>query len=197
MSVWLFLVAVITTAIYIKCKRKFERKAQKSWKTNWRKKQLKTEEHVFREKTPDQDWDRREDPTQEETTNQNTINYKDCYQAKYLLTMNEWYEYKKLREFAKEKNLVICPKVRLLDIIAPREDKPNRKALLWKVQSKHIDFVICDENMKIKAILELDDNSHNRPDRIERDCFVDEILTSVGYKVIHTRSITEYTLSEL
>lgn len=155
-----------------------------------------TDTYVIRERDPGQDGF--EDPSSQRQADPVKINiYTDCYQAKYLLTRHEWYEFKKLREFARAKNLIICPKVRLLDIIVPREDKKNRKALLWKVQSKHVDFVICDENMHIKAILELDDSSHDRQDRIERDHFVDEILTSVGYKVIHTRCITENTLNGL
>lgn len=124
-------------------------------------------------------------------------NYSQSYQAKYLLTKNEWYEYKKLRQYAESHGLQVCPKVRLLDIVEPRRGTNNYMSLLGKIQSKHVDFVICDQNLYIKAILELDDNSHNRADRQERDQFVDEILTSVGYKVIRTRSITEDTLKPL
>ena len=125
--------------------------------------------------------------------NQLQVDYSKCYQAKYLLTQNEWHEHQKLRKFATEKGLIVCPKVRLLDIIEPRRGD-NYMSLLGKIQSKHVDFVICDQGMHIKGILELDDNSHNRKDRQERDAFVDQILTSVGYKVIHTRGVTETTL---
>lgn len=122
-----------------------------------------------------------------------TADYTSSYQAKYLLTRNEWYEFKKLKQYADAKGLMICPKVRLLDIIEPRKGG-NYRSLMGKIQSKHVDFVICDQDLHIKAILELDDGSHDRKDRQERDQFVDQILTSVGYKVIHVRSITENTL---
>lgn len=121
--------------------------------------------------------------------------YAGCYQRKYLLTKNEYGEYKKLREYATQKHLIICPKVRLLDIIEPRHGRKDYTTLMRKIQSKHVDFVICDENLYIQAILELDDSSHDQQDRKARDLFVDEILTSVGYKVIRTRSITEQTLN--
>lgn len=120
--------------------------------------------------------------------------YATSYQAKYLLTQNEWHEHKKLQKLAAERGLVICPKVRLLDIVEPRKGAANYRSLFYKVQAKHVDFVICDRAMHIKAVLELDDNSHNQKDRQERDAFVDQILTSVGYKVIRTHSITETTL---
>lgn len=120
--------------------------------------------------------------------------YQKRYQAKYLLTKAEWHEYKKLQRLAEENGLQICPKVRLLDIIEPRKGEEDYKALLNKVQSKHIDFLICDKDLHIKAVLELDDGSHDRKDRQNRDEFVDLILTSVGYKVIRTRSVTDTTL---
>ena len=123
--------------------------------------------------------------------------YSQSYQRKYLLTKNEYREYMTLRKIAAEKDLIICPKVRLLDIIEPRKGEKDYKSLFFKVQAKHVDFVICDKDLRIKAVLELDDNSHDQKDRQNRDAFVDQILTSVGYKVIHTRSITESTLDGL
>ena len=51
--------------------------------------------------------------------------YKGHYQAKNILTQNEWHEYKKLKGYAKAYGLQICPKVRLLDIVEPRTGDPN------------------------------------------------------------------------
>lgn len=128
---------------------------------------------------------------------QNAGEYKNKYQKRYLLTKNEYQEYKKLKHFASIKGLIVCPKVRLLDLIEPRRGAPKHKTLLYKIQSKHVDFVICDQNLYIKAILELDDNSHDQTDRQTRDNFVDLILQDVGYTVIRTRSITEETLNSI
>lgn len=122
------------------------------------------------------------------------MDYSQSYQAKYLLTKNEWHEYKKLKQYAQGMGLQVCPKVRLLDMIEPRKGTPNYKSLFYKIQAKHVDFVLCDQNLYIKAIVELDDNSHNQADLQERDRFVDQILKSVGYQVIRTRSVTEETL---
>ena len=134
--------------------------------------------------------------TQQGTTKEGNTktDYSESYQRKYLLTKNEYREYMTLRKLAIEKELIVCPKVRLLDIIEPRKGEKDYKSLFFKIQAKHVDFVICDKNLRVKAILELDDNSHDQKNRQDRDAFVDQILTSVGYKVIHTRSITESTL---
>lgn len=133
------------------------------------------------------------DSGKNETSEREADNYANSYQAKYLLTKNEWCEYKKLKKLAAEHDLQVCPKVRLADIIEPRKGD-NYRSLMAKIQSKHVDFVICDQDLHIKGILELDDNSHNQTERQERDLFVDGILTSVGYKVIRTRSIADNTL---
>lgn len=116
------------------------------------------------------------------------------YQKTHLLTKNEYYEYKKLKQYADKNNLIICPKVRLLDLVIPRDSR-NNLAALGKINSKHVDFVICDDKLYVKGIVEIDDNSHKQQERIERDKFVDSVLTSVGYKVVHTYSVTEETLS--
>ena len=79
----------------------------------------------------------------------------------------------------------------------PRNDDPKYITLFYKIQAKHVDFVICDQNLYVKAILELDDNSHNQTERKKRDEFVDQILKDVGYTVIRTRSITEDTLNQI
>lgn len=124
------------------------------------------------------------------------LDFKNAYQRKDFFTRNEWQNYKKLKAIADEKGLVVCPKVRLFDIIEPRLDKKRKLTYRYKIQAKHVDFVICDQDMKILAILELDDNSHYDPERIKRDDFVNTILLSVGYTVIHTKYI-EYNILDM
>lgn len=120
------------------------------------------------------------------------INYKsyaNSYVKKSLLTKREQQEYLILRDAAEKRNLRICPKVRLLDLVEPKSDAQNRQGLLARVWSKHVDFVICNRDMEVICIIELDDTTHLRQDRIERDQFVDEVLKGSGYKIIHTWAI--------
>lgn len=122
--------------------------------------------------------------------------YTHCYQKKYLLTKNEYQAYKSLKAILDKYQMIACPKVRLLDIIEPINGD-TYKGAMGKIQSKHVDFVICDKDLYVKGILELDDNSHNHPDRQERDLFVDTVLKNVGYKVVRVKAITEETITEL
>lgn len=130
-------------------------------------------------------------PSQEIASPSNITNYSDKYQARYLLTKNEWHNFKKLKAIADVKGYLVFPKVRLLDIIEPRRGIEHYKTLLYKIQAKHVDFIICDQNVHIKAVIELDDNSHYKENRKERDQFVEQVLKSVGYKVIRTKYITD------
>lgn len=155
------------------------------------------------EKKPDKTMAQAEEISQEakldapDTKNAKRTDYTDCYQPKYLLTKNEWYAHKKLKEIADQKGFIICPKVRMLDIIEPRKEEKDWKALFYKIQAKHVDFVICDSTMHIKGVIELDDSSHNQKERKDRDTFVDEVLQSVGYTVIHTKYINDNILDSL
>lgn len=45
--------------------------------------------------------------------------------------------------------------------------------------------------MKIIALIELDDSTHSRDDRKERDTFVNDVLTQTGYKLIRTYGDTQ------
>lgn len=119
--------------------------------------------------------------------------YEDAYEATPILTYNESRNFKALQEAAYRKGYMICPKVRLADIIKPRSGD-KYLSHFGKIKSKHVDFVVCDQRMNVLAVIELDDKSHDRPDRIERDQFVDSILEANGIKVIHTRHITDNIL---
>ena len=96
--------------------------------------------------------------------------------------------------------MTVFAKVRLLDLLEPIPMQTfgrRYRTLLYKVHAKHVDFVVMNKHYQIIAIIELDDSSHFRPDRIRRDEFVDEILTDVGYKIVHTWSIGEHLLNWL
>lgn len=124
-------------------------------------------------------------------------NYSDSYQSIGLLTSNEKNEFEKLLSWANGNDLYVFPKVGTFNIIEPRPDKLNYIKLLWKMHSKHIDFVICDKDLKVKFLIVLDDNSHKQQRRVERDEFLGQALGGAGYKVIHTDGINETFLASL
>ena len=114
-----------------------------------------------------------------------------AYQKKWLLTYNEKDAFKKIKAVTDEIGCYTFSKVRLLDLLEPVKGNPKYKTYFYKVQAKHVDFVILDEKLVARCIIELDDASHDAEDRKKRDEFVDEVLKSVGYQIIHTRAVTE------
>lgn len=138
----------------------------------------------------------REQAPKKEPIPKRKTGYEEAYEAVPILTYNESRNFRTLKEAADQKGLMICPKVRLADIVSPRKGS-DYYSRFGKIKSKHVDFTICDYNMKVIAVVELDDSSHDRPDRQERDEFVDSILESNGIKVIHTRHVTPDILDNL
>ncbi len=115
------------------------------------------------------------------------------YRSKPILTDREYGFYVKLRELADEYGLQIFTKVRLADLIEPKDR--SDLSLWWecfnKIKAKHIDFALADRDTNIILLIELDDTSHNRQDRIERDEFVDAVLDNTGYTLMRTYGETE------
>lgn len=109
------------------------------------------------------------------------------YKAAKLLTQKEYAFFKALQPIAQKHNLLICPKVRLADLVEIPKSTPNYMRWFGYIKSKHVDFVICDINLNIKLIVEVDDSTHDKPDRQKRDEFVDRIFQTVNVKIIHLR----------
>lgn len=117
--------------------------------------------------------------------------YSKKYQKKWMFTYNEKNIYREIKKITSSAGYEVFAKVRLLDIIEPIKNDPKYKTHFWKIQAKHVDFVICDQKLVAKYIIELDDSSHNTTERKERDFFVDSILRGAGYKVLRIKGINK------
>ena len=118
---------------------------------------------------------------------------KDIFSRKeYLLTQNELKFYKLLKSITDKYNLIIFTQVSLYQII-----KANNFKDFNKIKSKSIDFVITDINSKIKLCIELDDKTHIREKRQERDIFINNTFQSLGIKLLRIPVQNYYNLEEL
>lgn len=95
-----------------------------------------------------------------------------------------------------ERHLVFA-KVRLADLIyAPRQE--GQYAAWQRINRKHIDFVLCDpQTVRPVLAIELDDRSHQRPDRVQRDAFVDQVFAAVNLPLIHIPARHSYNTQGL
>lgn len=93
--------------------------------------------------------------------------------------------------------LKICPKVSLADIFFVLRPNENKQAYN-RINRKHVDFLLCDPaTMKPKFAIELDDSSHQRADRVERDEFVDQAFEAAGLPLVHIPVQFTYNTAEL
>jgi len=88
--------------------------------------------------------------------------------------------------------LVMC-KVRLADIVTCT-DAEWRRGLGRAIAQKHLDFILCDRSTtRFVLAIELDDRSHERRDRRQRDLFVDQVLAQAGIRLIRFRARSRYS----
>lgn len=115
-----------------------------------------------------------------------------------FLSYAEYIFYKVLFQ-AVDGKAVICPKVSLQDIFfVTGGDQSKRTAYLNKINRKHVDFLVCSVvNMKPICGVELDDSSHVRTDRIERDEFVDKVFKTAGLPILRFKAKRSYSVEEI
>jgi hypothetical protein len=77
----------------------------------------------------------------------------------------------------------IFTKVRMADVLLPvsARDRSRWRSAFNKVACKHFDYVLCDADLRIVGAIELDDASHARADRQERDRFVEWACKSASF----------------
>lgn len=93
---------------------------------------------------------------------------------------------------------VICPQVRLADVIEARRGTAERQGHFNRIKAKHLDFVIADaRTLAPLSGIELDDRSHRRADRGERDAFLDKACADVGLPLLRIPVGRAYDVTEL
>ena len=114
-----------------------------------------------------------------------------------LVTKSELKFYKSLSK-AVQDDFQIFAMVRIADLLRVEKGNKHRRKWLNKILAKHIDFVLCDPgSLKPIVCLELDDVSHQRPDRIERDKFVNLAFKSAQLPLLRIPTQTEYKSREI
>jgi very-short-patch-repair endonuclease len=74
----------------------------------------------------------------------------------------------------------------------------NWRAALAHINRKSVDFVLCDKAyLSPKLAIELDDKSHERPDRQERDREVERILKEAGVPLLRIENRGTFNAADL
>lgn len=142
---------------------------------------------------------RADDDSADASTPTSPANASDYVRSKYLLTAAEYSFYKVLNQVIGPDRFVLI-KVRIADLVEVRDglDRPAQTAARNRINKKHIDFVVCDRVTCVPIVcIELDDRSHDRPDRQTRDAFVDAVFTSIGLPLIRQPAQRGYEFPDL
>lgn len=86
-------------------------------------------------------------PTKDDSSLNNIEYIKGAYTPKWMFSYNEKAAYYKLNKIAKENNLYVFAKVRLFDLVTPIPKHPKYKTNLYRIQAKHVDFVLTNEKL--------------------------------------------------
>jgi len=119
---------------------------------------------------------------------------------RYFFSIAERRFYAALKQVADKNNWVIFPKVRLRDVFNIYSRRYSREMFInnSKIVQKHVDFLLCETNDFSPIVgIELDDSSHNTPNRIERDGFVDRVFDSADLPILRVRVLPDYDLDVL
>ncbi len=94
----------------------------------------------------------------------------------------------------------VCPKVRVADAISVRRPLPRGE---WqrafnRISSKHFDFILCrSTDLEIACAVELDDSTHQRHDRQDRDMFLGEVCSVSSLPLLRFPAKEAYTVSDI
>ena len=114
-----------------------------------------------------------------------------------LVTRSELAFYRVLRD-AVDNEWEIFAMVRIADLLSVPKGTENHRSWLNKILSKHIDFVICDkDSLEVLAGIELDDPTHLKPARMQRDKFVNAAFDDAGLPLLRIPTADEYEASEI
>ena len=116
------------------------------------------------------------------------------YTKKYLLTKTEYNFYKILRSICDNYKIQICPKVRLEDLAEVTTKSSYKDTMKYRgyIKSRHIDFILCDNNLNVSAAIELDDYSHNSNNAHIIDNFKNNFFRTINIPLYRIKVGTDY-----
>lgn len=92
----------------------------------------------------------------------------------------------------------IFPQVHLSTILDQKVVGQNWKGALSHIDRKSVDFVICDKtNISPLLAIELDDATHTREDRVERDAQVEAIFQAAGLPLLRFENKGQFDRNEI
>lgn len=196
------LIILIILGIYIYKKRKYKKYKEKQNEIHQQNIRRYKEENKTIEKTPNITSEIKETikkiieikPT---VKKEETKHYK---RKLYLTTKTELELYKILLAICEKYKLALFTQVVLYEIVQVNEPPFTREYSKYfnKICRKSIDFIIADkETTRIRLCIELDDPTHKRKKRIERDNFINELFEDLQIELLRIKTSENYDINAI
>ena len=138
---------------------------------------------------------------QAEDSNENNSQIKKSqykyYAKSYVMTSRENECFKILNEIFSSKWFVV-PQVHLSALLDYRVKGQNWNAAFRHINGKSVDFVLIGkESYRVICAIELDDSTHNKPERKERDVEIERIFNQAKIPLARISKFEAMTKAEL
>lgn len=115
------------------------------------------------------------------------------YRSRGRMMTNAEIKFFRSLQQAVQGDLLIFSMVRIADLLRVAEETANKRTWLNRIIAKHIDFVLCHPGtLETMLAIELDDATHERKDRQERDAFVEQAFESADFPLLRIKVASEY-----
>mgnify|MGYP001168973867 CR=1 FL=1 len=97
-------------------------------------------------------------------------------------------------------DLRVFGKVRAADVMKVRSgmNRSDWQRAFNRIKSKHFDFVICrSSDLAVLLLIELDDKSHQKRQRAERDAFIERAVQAAGIPLLRIPCKKSYSVQEV
>ncbi|MBL8160239.1 DUF2726 domain-containing protein [Candidatus Saccharibacteria bacterium] len=92
----------------------------------------------------------------------------------------------------------IFPQMHLSSLLDHRVKGQEWKYALWHINGKSVDYVLCDKRtLRPVYAIELDDPSHDRPDRVKRDKEVERIFEEADLPLVRFREYKNLSAQDI
>jgi very-short-patch-repair endonuclease len=92
---------------------------------------------------------------------------------------------------------VVLAQVALSSLVGIKE-RPDRRMWFNRISQKSVDFVLCLPNdFTVVTVIELDDLSHARPDRVRADTAKDVALRVAGHPIVRLKARPTPSVAEI
>jgi hypothetical protein len=91
-------------------------------------------------------------------------------------------------------------KVRIADVVATTRglSASKRQTAFNRINAKHFDFLLCNkDNLAVVCAIELDDKSHQKDSRRQRDAFIVELCRTIELPLVQVPAKRMYSVQEL